>query len=343
MSSVLTPLEKATTYLEQARAADGGWHSARYRDMAEGPELSPFILKALLYSGASPTTREPTLAYLKAQRPSPSLIYPVYTSAGMLLNRLDEQGVWKAHLLSFQADEKLGWSTKDREYGGWSYAMAPPRKPRRGLPDTLSQSNLPSTLFALGGLSLSQGGVPPEVAKKALTFLQRCQNYPDGDGGFCASPTDEGMNKAGGHVSYGSATSDGLRGLLRCGLKPDHPRVVAARAWTENHLSWQQHPGDFPEGRFFDRDSLYFYYCWSTAHALAALQRSGATLSEKEQAWQSKVHEHLSRLQKSDGSWSNPASATREDDPLVATPLVMAVLVLTDGVPRRRTATPDPR
>jgi squalene-hopene/tetraprenyl-beta-curcumene cyclase len=219
--------------------------------------------------------------------------------------------------------------------------MSPPRKPAKGPVPTLDQSNLPSTLFALGGLSVS-GELAPEVSKKALVFLERCQNFPKGDGGFCASATDPSMNKAGEHVSYGSASSDGLRGLLRCGLKIEDPRVVAARGWVEKHLSTEVHPGDFPEGRYYDRDSLFLYYLWSTAHALAALERNGATLSEKEKAWQKSVRAKLISLQKPDGSWSNPASATREDDPLVATPLAMAVLVLTNGAPWGLSPKPTP-
>jgi hypothetical protein len=323
-------IDRAIDFLVQARSPDGGWHSSKYRDLAEGPELSPFVLKALAYSNVPDQIRQPSILYLESCEPTETqLIYPVYTSAGMLLNRLDSEDRWTPFLLDFQADEHLGWTSDDLSYGGWSYAMEPPKKTKGEIP-ALSQANLPSTLFALGGLSLSKGGLPKDVLERALLFVQRCQNFPDGDGGFCASPSDESMNKAGGHTSYGSASSDGLRGLLRCGLPVDHPRVVAARAWTEEHLSVDLHPGDFPQGRYYDRDSLYFYYCWSTAHALAALQRSGVELSEKELNWKKKIREHLLSLQQPDGSWINPASATREDDPLVATPFVMAVLVLTE-------------
>jgi hypothetical protein len=318
---------RGVEFLVKARSPEGGWHSTRYRDMAEGPELSPFVLKALLYSNASKEVTQPSVDYLLAQQPSKTLIYPVYTSAGMLMARLDREGLWERFLLDFQADEHLGWSPADPSYGGWSYAMLPPRKPKGDIP-TLSQSNLPSTLFALGGLSMA-GALTPETSKKALTFLQRCQNFP-GDGGFCASPSDPSMNKADGHTSYGSATSDGLRGLLRCGLAPDHPRVRAARSWTEKHLSSAVHPGDFPKGRFFDRDSLYFYYCWSTAHALAALQRAGAKLSAKELAWQAEIGTVIEGRQNQNGSWTNPAGATREDDPLVATPMALAILTLAE-------------
>lgn len=293
--------------------------------MAQGPELTPFVFKALSFGGAEPS--QSALTYLKTHSPNPGLIYPVYTSSGFLLNGLDEDGRWSQYLLSFQATEALGYAPADPQYGGWSYALKPPVKPAQGELPTLSHSNLPSTLFALGGLSVSHK-LDPETAARALKFIQRCQNFPEGDGGFCASASDESMNKAGGFESYGSATSDGLRALLRCGLKPADPRVVAARQWVDDHLSVEVHPGKFPNGRYYDRDSLYFYYCWSTAHALHGLSRAGSELNETERKWLKAVHARMIELQKPDGSWSNPASATREDDPLIATPMALAVLVL---------------
>ncbi|MCA9792796.1 MAG: terpene cyclase/mutase family protein [Candidatus Eremiobacteraeota bacterium] len=318
-------VEAGLAYLRGCEAADGGWHSSRYKDMGQGPELTPFVFKALSFGAGQKPER--ALAYLQGQRPTPELIYPVYTSAGFLLNGLDEDGRWSGHLLSFQATEALGYTPEDPQYGGWSYALEPPKKPEQGELPALSHSNLPSTLFALGGLSVSKK-LDADTAAKALKFVQRCQNYPDGDGGFCASASDEAMNKAGEFKSYGSASSDGLRALLRCGSKPDDPRVVAARGWVDSHLSSEVHPGDFPNGRYYDRDSLYFYYCWSTAHALNGLSRAGVELNEAEKSWLKAVRLKMIGLQKPDGSWSNSASATREDDPLVATPMALAVLVL---------------
>lgn len=323
------PVERARHYLLSQQGEDGGWHSQVYKDMGQGPELSPFVLKALSYSGAIKEDLKGAQDYLSGQTPqTQGLIYPVYTSSGILLNRLDKEGKWREFLLSFQAQEKLGWTPKDLSYGGWSYAMQPPVKAKDGPIPTLSQANLPSTLFALGGLSLSAQGIPEEAQKRARVFLERCQNYPKGDGGFFASPTDESMNKAAESRSYGSATSDGLRALLLCGYKLEEERVIAAREWLDKHLSSTLHPGDFPQGRYYDRDSLYFYYLWSTAHALGALQRAGAELTPQEKAWFQEVERELISLQKEDGSWSNTASATREDEALVATPMALAVLVL---------------
>ncbi|MGE0494626.1 MAG: hypothetical protein AB7S38_35785 [Vulcanimicrobiota bacterium] len=318
-------VEAGLAYLRGAQASDGGWHSSQYKDMGQGPELTPFVFKALSFGGAPKS--QSGLAYLKAQSPVSGLIYPVYTSSGFLLNGLDEGGRWSRHLSSFQATEALGYTPADPQYGGWSYALKPPVKPDHGELPTLSHSNLPSTLFALGGLSVAKK-LDPETAARALKFVERCQNFPEGDGGFCASASDESMNKAGGFKSYGSATSDGLRALLRCGLRLDDSRVAAARQWIDDHLSVEVHPGEFPNGRYYDRDSLYFYYCWSTAHALNGVSRAGGELNEAEKNWLKAVHQRMVELQKPDGSWSNPASATREDDPLIATPMALAVLVL---------------
>jgi hypothetical protein len=69
------------------------------------------------------------------------------------------------------------------------------------------------------------------------------------------SPTDPVWNKAGmagtdrsgrlRYHSYGSATADGLRALFRCGLPPEHRRVVAARSWLERHFSVGSSPASY--------------------------------------------------------------------------------------------------
>ena len=126
----------------------------------------------------------------------------------------------------------------------------PPNPPRRRHTFKIATAWLLAveTLFAVGALRMA--GTPDDdpAIRKALAFLSRCQNLteegPEGDpafddGGFFFTPTDPVRNKAGvagndrrGQVryhSYGSATADGLRALLRCGLSPGDRRVVAAR------------------------------------------------------------------------------------------------------------------
>jgi squalene-hopene/tetraprenyl-beta-curcumene cyclase len=180
---------------------------------------------------------------------------------------------------------------------------------------------------------------------KALVFVQRCQNYhetddePDpnfDDGGFFFTPTNDMQNKAGiagtdsqgrlRYHSYGSATADGLRALLRCGLQPDDPRVVAARQWLERHFTTTSTPGVFEPMREQDRDAAYYYYCWSVSHAFRQLtittfQQDGRTVN-----WAEDLAEELLSRQRKDGSWANHHSFVKEDDPLIATMLAAAAL-----------------
>ena len=196
------------------------------------------------------------------------------------------------------------------------------------------------------------------------------------DGGFFFIPTDPLQNKAGiagkdsrGRTrfhSYGSMTADGLRALIRCGLPPDHPRVVAARKWLEAHFSVEHVPGVYEPDRKVLRDATYYYWCWSVAHALGEMgtgSASGpkatakhsesagcasgpkATAKHSESAgyasgpeattkhsqysrWAEALAEELIKRQRPDGSWANRFTDAKEDDPLVATSWAAAVLAI---------------
>jgi squalene-hopene/tetraprenyl-beta-curcumene cyclase len=207
-----------------------------------------------------------------------------------------------------------------------------------------ADADLSSTLFALGALGIA--GVPasdPAIVK-ALVFVQRCQNYSEGtqtafdDGGFYFTPTDPVRNKAGSpgtdstgrprFYSYGSTTADGLRALVRCGLTPGHPRVQAARTWLEKHFSTTTNPGTFEPVREGEREATYYYYCWSLAHAFRSLgvvriERDGRTID-----WAGELSHALIGRQREDGTWINRFSASKEDDPLIATPFAAGAIGL---------------
>ena len=155
------------------------------------------------------------------------------------------------------------------------------------------------------------------------TFVLRCQSEA---GGFFAAPGIEALNKAGPGVPYGSASADGIRALLRCGVGLQDPAVKGGAGWMMEHFQALTHSGDFPESRFEDRDSLYFYYLWSTAHALSALQRAGDRRDRSKAA--KAITRALLKLQQPDGSWRNSKGAAREDEPLVATPMALAAITL---------------
>jgi hypothetical protein len=126
--------------------------------------------------------------------------------------------------------------------------------------------------------------------------------------------------------SYGSATADGLRALPRCGLAQDHPRVFAARAWLEKHFSAAFHPGTFENTREADRDATYFYYAWSVAHAFRSLGITEIHSQGQSIAWAEALAHGLIRRQREDGSWINRFTASKEDDPLVATSFAVGAL-----------------
>jgi squalene-hopene/tetraprenyl-beta-curcumene cyclase len=197
---------------------------------------------------------------------------------------------------------------------------------------------LSATAFALEALRAAGHPGDDPAFRRALPFLCHCHNFaadPAGrdsafdDGGFFFVLGDPPRNKAGvagadcrgreRFASYGSATADGLRALLACGLPRDGARVTAARHWLADHFSAAAHPGRFGPGRRALQASVYFYWCWSAAHALAAA--GGGDVP-----WAEALAAELVRRQRPGGSWVNDAVEVREDDPIVATALAAGAL-----------------
>ncbi|HWU87058.1 MAG TPA: hypothetical protein VN253_07275, partial [Kofleriaceae bacterium] len=164
-------------------------------------------------------------------------------------------------------------------------------------------------------------------ALRGLQLVERCQNTGT-DGGFFFSPALPDGNKAGatpdGHYrSYGSMSADGLRALLRLGVPLADPRVAAAAAYFARHFDATRNPGDFPPVDEVRRDSSYYYWAWSAAHVTRHLSDVPHATA---------LAEELLRRQRADGSWKNPSSEMREDDPIVATSFAVAALALTRSV-----------
>lgn len=295
------------------------------------------------------------------------LLFPVYTAASasrvVALEQktpanLVAQQAWLAYLRSRQLNEHLGWRPADKEYGGWGFSMDLPRKPRPGqLRERFFESNLAATVFALAALRSAK--VPPDdpAYSQAIAFVRRCQNFPEqadkaapafDDGGFFFIPDDPVQNKAGpagrdraGRLrfnSYGTMTADGLRSLLRCGLKGDHPRVVASRRWLEKNFSAKSNPGTFAPDRKILRDATYYYWAWAVSHAFLAVRVETIRTPAGRVRWAEELADELLRRRRSDGTWVNRFTAGREDDPLVATPFAAAALAICRGVITRKYA-----
>ncbi len=355
----------AVGFLLSKQSADGAWRSETYGTFTDGITLTPPVMKTLMFGPPSDEALaaiQRAAEYLRSwvnhdgaielQGRAPD--FPVYSASlsVVVLNRLplegfvDARDAWLSFLREHQLTEALGWDRIDAAFGGWGYSVFPPHKPQGAAVERPPfDADLSSTLFAVGALRLAGVWVDDPAIENALIFVKRCQNYNEtggpvdsqfDDGGFYFTPTNDMQNKAGiagtdnegrpRYHSYGSATADGIRALLRCGLQPDDPRVVAAREWLERHFTAAFNPGVFEPMREQDRDAAYYYYCWSVSHAFRQLtittfQQDGRTVN-----WADDLAKELLRRQRKDGSWANHHSFVKEDDPLIATMLAAAAL-----------------
>ncbi len=286
------------------------------------------------------------------------LLYPVYTAAlsAIVLQSSEDHGhrsaaqAWLDLLREHQYGPRLGWTPGDATYGGWGYAPRPfPKDAAREA--FQGEANLSATLFATAAVQLASGRTEEDlvgIRRAVLSFACRCQNFAEeptagdpafDDGGFFFSPVDTLRNKTGSagldrhdrerFASYGSMTADGVRLLLRCGLPQNHPRVTAACEWLKAHFSPAHVPGRFTPDREYLRDATYYYYAWSCAHAFTALESGWFFTYENRLAyWPAEFARELLSRQREDGSWANPLGDSKEDDPLVATPLAAGALAL---------------
>ncbi len=377
-------LARSSAFLVARQHADGAWRSQVYGLLKDGPSLTPHVATMLFFlpQGGPPARDafERGMGYLVGLvdergrvRDGVSLIYPVYTAAecSRMIAKADPtrerraaQAGWLALVRRHQLTEPLDWRGSDLEYGGWSYAPEPPRRPPPGQErGPWDWSNLSSTLYGIATLRSAKVPATDPAYRAALVFIQRCQNFADprsgvlpdprsgvlperglkspdqfDDGGFFFSPAEPTMNKAGPagrdadgrqrFNSYGSMTADGVRGLLDCGLPPDHPRVRAAAGWIAANYSVRHNPGRFPQENEDLRDAVYYYYCWGLAHALMRLEVRRLDTPTGPTDWAVELAEELLARQRPDGSWVNRLTEGKEDDPLVATPLAAAALAI---------------
>ena len=273
------------------------------------------------------------------------------------------QRAWLEYTLDRRLGSRHGWTIDDLPFGGWGYSVVTPVKPDEGAVPGFMSSNISATLYGIAAMR-NAGLVPvsdPEhdrAYKEILTFVLRCQNWHDDparrdetfdDGGFFFTTTDPAMNKAGDagfdasgrerFHSYGSATADGLRAMLRAGLPPGHPRVKAAREWLERNFAGTHHPGNFNPDREVLRQAYSYYYAWSVAHAFMHLGHTEIDTPEGKVQWAAVLAEDLLKEQQADGSWVLRFTDMKGDDPLVSTPHAAAALAVCRAVLTRQRLT----
>ncbi|MCA9539282.1 MAG: terpene cyclase/mutase family protein [Myxococcales bacterium] len=346
-------LNRGAAFLLARQGEDGAWRSEDYGAFKDGYSQTPFVLSALLFAPPQPTV---PAAYARGVDFLAGLVgasgevegylaYPVYASGGALMvlsvpanaRHAKARAALVRFLSARQLTEQHGWRPDDPSYGGFGYYTGPLTRPKDGAEaDHLLSANLSSTLYAIGALQLA--GVPRDDARmaQAARFVRRCQNFAEGkadprfdDGGFFFTPANRIQNKADlaagtdeahpRYRSYGSMTADGLRALRRVGGPADAPRLAAADAWLVAHFDPEHPGGDYPPPREVLRRSVYYYWAWTTAHALK---------DRGDRARLDRLADAVLARQDKDGAWRNPATDLREDDPLVATPFAMAALAI---------------
>ena len=328
-------LLRGVDYLVSQQQADGSWRSATYGGLKDGVALTGLVVTTLHAGGGRDPRVEAAvargLAFLERSTAEPSFRqgYPLYNgcfaSWALRLKPGFDPGGLRYDL------ERRQFETEDSRRGGWGYAVLVGSTPEAVRP--LGTSNVSSTVFALGALH-GMGALTPEIRKAAAAYLARLQDLSS-DGGFCFSPDDHAANKAGAatdglFTAYGSTTADGLRAMLLCGDAVDSERRSRAARWLTNHFSAAQHPGAFATQREVLRNSYYFYWCWSAAHALHRL----GLRETKSGPWAPALISELSKRQRQDGSWRNEYTDAKEDDPLIATSFALAAMGISMAVDR---------
>jgi len=371
MDRIDRSLARAADYLVACQSKNGGWFSTTYGALRKDPSITPHVLSCLHFlpdrngESVNRSAYDRGVVYLAQlvlregveAGTAPDTVYTVYLAAeasrimvtgGHTERRLRAQQAWLKRLRSHHMVEPLGWKPGDQDYGGWGYAIQPPRKPSGdALRNRYDWANLSATMYGMGALRSAH--VPPTdpVYAQVRVFVERCQNFEADverrdlkfdDGGFFFAPYRAMHNKAGAagrdrygrerFHSYGSTTADGLRCLLHCGLAPDHPRVRAAWSWLQRHYAIDANPGAFDEDREHLRKATYYYYVWSLAHVVLHMKVRTIQTPSGPRDGLAELAGHLMRLQREDGTWVNEIGTGKEDDPLVATPFAASALAI---------------
>lgn len=348
-----SPRDAACRWLEQQQSADGAWRSTVVAYLAGGQALTPFVLFALLEArarGASIDEQvvDRALDFIRQQADARGVLgdsaegtseYPNYATSFALrcLQRVGDPADFelrhrmRAYLVDQQYSEANGFAVDHLAYGGWGMGGKRPL----GAPGHMDISYTRHVLEALA----ETGPIEASVADRALTFLRLVQRRPEEtrappsvydsvsvapyDGGFYFSPVVLAANKGdrarGAYSSYSTATCDGLLALLALGRGVDDERVRDAARWLTTQARPEAPVGIDPDDPTGWVTQILCYHFAVQAEALAALDAPGI--------WRGELAAAVMRLRQPDGSYVNVGGALmKEDDPLVATALVLVAL-----------------
>lgn len=318
----------AAHWLESRQSDDGAFRSPVYGVLRAGISTTALVAAALdsvVDDAPMPLPArhrvaiEKALTFLEsAAGDGAASDYPNYTAALHLrVFGAQRPDGWRAHadrivarLRLVQCGEARGVARENREHGGFDLGATDAALPRgAAVPD------LSTTAWVCEGLRAVDLVTDDPLLADARAFVLRC-GTPDG-GFLFFPPSPHRPSKAGDGVAYGSATADGLRALIACGVPADDPRAIAARRWLEERGDPSRVPG-FDDAHSAFADGLRAYWLASAALALRAADGSPALRDA--------FRVEAARLLRSDGSWANPSPLMKEDDPLVATALLLFAL-----------------
>jgi len=223
---------------------------------------------------------------------------------------------------------------KDIAYGGWGYKKNDPSTPEK----KYQSADLSNTHFTLEALNL-YGDNTSEAYKRAVKFLERCQNRSESndsekvdpsvkvgnDGGCVYGPgntrsgniikTPEGKIE---YVSYASMTYAGLKSLIYANVSKDDPRVQAAWNWVKKNYTLDENYGMGTRDKKGSQLQGLYYFYHIFAKAMQALgEKKIVTQDGVEHDWRIELIEKIVTLQKPDGSWVNSEAKWLEDIPIL--------------------------
>ncbi|MCI0380710.1 MAG: terpene cyclase/mutase family protein [Gemmataceae bacterium] len=334
---------KAALYLKSTQQQNGGWSTAKT------PGVTGVCLTGLLKSGlvtAKDPIAEKALKYIEGlvnrekkhiagHDPKVQLqnyVTSINVMALMAANRSDKyQGIIDnavEFLKRLQWDEEEGKDPKSDFYGGAGY-------------DSKSRPDLSNTQYFLDALKAAGVAADDPALKKALIFVNRCQNLKSeandqawakliDDGSFIYTAATGGVTKVtdtplpdGSLPGYGSMTYAGIKSMIYCGVSKDDPRVKKALEWISNNYTVDKNPG-MPEQR--SQWGMYYYYN-TMAKCLDALGLDYVVDAKgQKHDWRKDITQALAKRQRPDGSFQNDAANWMEADPNLVTGYALLAL-----------------
>ncbi|MCI0640726.1 MAG: terpene cyclase/mutase family protein [Gemmataceae bacterium] len=334
---------KAAVYLKSTQEQNGGWSTAKT------PGVTGVCLTGLLKSRqitAKDPVAEKALKYIEGlvnrekkhiagQDPKVQLqnyVTSINVMALMAADRSDKyQGIIDnavEFLKRLQWDEEEGKDPKSDFYGGAGY-------------DSKSRPDLSNTQYFLDALKSAGVTADDPALKKALLFVNRCQNLKSeandqawakliDDGSFIYTAATGGATKvtdtplAGGALpGYGSMTYAGIKSMIYCGVSKDDPRVKKALEWIASNYTVDKNPG-MPEQR--SQWGMYYYYN-TMAKCLDALGLDYVVDAKgQKHDWRKDITQALAKRQRPDGSFQNDAANWMEADSNLVTGYALLAL-----------------